>query len=338
MNFEAYVDRIRQRKNLNRQEAETFLGLMVDDDSLDDAELAGALTALTDKKVTVDEVCGFVDAMRARMIHVPDANAVIDTCGTGGDKAGTFNISTATAILLAGGGVSVAKHGNRAATSKCGSADVLEALGIPVDLTPEAAAQALADHGFVFLFAPLYHPALKRLSIVRRQLGFPTVFNLLGPLLNPAGVKRQVVGTFSTVNAQLLADVMAQIGSYEHVIVLTSDDGLDEASLDAPVNILEVKGDAITKTRIKAADYGLEPAPISALQGGDAAQNAKLITDALQPAETLSAHQRVIVFNAGLGFYVAGDTPTIEAGVKKATTVLTSRQGSAKLEELTVKA
>jgi anthranilate phosphoribosyltransferase len=337
MNFEAYVDRIKQRKNLSRQEAETFLGLMVDDGELSDEQLADALTALTDKKVTVDEVCGFVDAMRIRMVHVPDAKAVIDTCGTGGDKAGTFNISTAAAILLAGGGVSVAKHGNRAATSKCGSADVLEALGIPVDLTPAAAAQALADYGFVFLFAPLYHPSLKRLTIVRRQLGFPTVFNLLGPLLNPAGVKRQVIGTFSAVNARLLADVMARMGSYEHAIVLTSDDGLDEASLDAPVSILEVKGASVTKTKITAADYGLEPAPISALQGGDAARNARLITEALQPADSLSAHQRIIVFNAGLGFYVAGATPTIEDGVKKATVVLTNGQGSAKLKELTAR-
>ena len=334
MNFRKYVDKIKQRKDLSRQEAAAFLGLMVDDESLSDAELADALTALTDKRVTVDEVCGFVEAMRGRMVDVPDAGAAIDTCGTGGDKAGTFNISTAAAILLAGGGLKVAKHGNRAATSKCGSADVLESLGIPVDLAPEAAAQALAEHDFVFLFAPLYHPSLKRLAIVRRNLGFPTVFNLLGPLLNPAGVKRQIIGTFSAVNARLLADVMAQMGYYEHAIVLTSDDGLDEASLDGPVSILEVEGDTVTKTRIKAADYGLEPAPISELQGGDAATNARLIKTALEPAADLSAHQRIIILNAGLGFYVAGAAPTIEAGIKKATAVLQSGQAADKLKEL----
>ncbi len=333
MSFEDYVKQIKAGRDLDRTQAADFLSPILDDPNLSDGTITEALTALTKKTVTADEVCGFVDAMRARMVHVPNPVEAIDTCGTGGDGHGAFNISTAAAILLAAGGVKVAKHGNRAATSQCGSADVLEALGIPVDLQPAAAAQALDKHGFVFLFAPLYHPSLKRLAIIRKQLGFPTVFNLLGPLLNPAAVKRQVIGTFSMAKAELLATVAAQM-SYKHAIILTSEDGLDEASLSAPVDIFEVRGSSVAGQRLQAADYGLAPAPLSALKGGDAARNAKLVTAALQPAAKANAHQRIVVFNAGLGFYVAGRTPSIAAGIQKAAAVLASGAADAKLKEL----
>lgn len=333
MSFEDYINQIKAGHNMDRKQAANFLSPILDDAKLSDNSIAEALTALTKKTVTADEVCGFVDAMRTRMVHLPFKGQAIDTCGTGGDGHSTFNISTAAAILLAAGGVKVAKHGNRAATSQCGSADVLEALGIPVDLKPAAASRVLSKHGFVFLFAPLYHPALKRLAIVRKQLGFPTVFNLLGPLLNPAAVKRQVIGTFSLANAELLATVAARMG-YEHAIILTSEDGLDEASLSAPVEIFEVKGSSVVGQRLQAGEYGLEPALLSDLKGGGAAQNAKLVTAALRPAATLSAHQRIVVLNAGLGFYVAGQSSSIEDGVQKATETLTGGAASAKLKEL----
>lgn len=333
MSFEDHVKYISAGHNLDREQAAGFLTPILDDTNLSEESIAEALTALTKKAATADEVCGFVDAMRARMIHLPFRGQVIDTCGTGGDGHSTFNVSTAAAILLAAGGTKVAKHGNRAATSKCGSADVLEALGIPVDLEPKEAAKVLKNHGFVFLFAPLYHPSLKRLVIIRKQLGFPTIFNLLGPLLNPAAAKRQVIGTFSLANAELLAEVAAQM-NYEHAIILTSEDGLDEAGLGAPVTIFEVKGSSVSDRRLQASDYGLEPAPISALKGGDAAENAKLVTDALQPTNNLSAHQRIVIFNAGLGFYVAGQADSIEAGIKKARAVLASGAAAAKLKEL----
>ncbi len=333
MSFETYLKQIKSSRSLSRDEAKTFLGFIIEDESLPDSVVAEVLSALTEKGVNAEEICGFVDAMRMHMVHVPYTGQAIDTCGTGGDKTGTFNISTATALLLAAGGVTVAKHGNRAATSMCGSADVLEALSIPVDLSPETAARALNEQKFVFLFAPMYHPALKRLSMVRKQLGFATVFNLLGPLLNPAGVKRQVIGTFSLTNAKLLAEVASKMG-YEHAMVITSDDGLDEASLSAPVRVFEIKQDKISQSVLDATDYGLKPAPISALKGGDAAQNAKLITAALTPAKILSAHQEIIVFNAALGFYVAGSAASIEAGVKKSSQVLASGQSLAKLQEL----
>lgn len=335
MNFTDYLRLLLAHEHLDRNQAEEFLAFILDDQDLPEEHIAKALTALTEKGVDTEEVCGFVDAMRARMLHVPYHGQAIDTCGTGGDKKGAFNISTAAAILLAGGGVNVAKHGNRAATSKCGSADVLEALDIPVNLGPEDAAQYLSDHGFVFLFAPAYHPALKRLIGVRKSLGFPTVFNLLGPLLNPAGVKRQVLGTFSQKNAELLTEVMASIGGYEHAIVLTSEDGLDEASLESPVTIFEIKGKEVKQGSIKAGDYGLDSAPVSAMLGGDAEKNKQIITSALQPIEELSAHQRIIVFNAALGFYVAGKANTIEEGVRLAKDTLASGKAADKLKELT---
>jgi anthranilate phosphoribosyltransferase len=334
MSFAEYIDLLKGHKNLDRTQAREFLGYVLDDGQVTDEQIAEALTALTKQGATVDEIQGFIDAMRERMTPLPYKGDAIDTCGTGGDKSGTFNISTAAAIVLAGGGVTVAKHGNRAATSKCGSADVLEALGIPTDLPSEKALQELTGHGFVFLFAPLYHPALKRLAIVRKSLGFPTVFNLLGPLLNPAGVRRQVLGTFSQKNAELLAEVMSRM-DYEHALVLTSDDGLDEASLAAPVNIFEIRRSKVTKSRIMATDFGLEAAPVSDLAGGDSTTNAKIIKSALQPAKNLSTHQRVIALNAGLGFYVSGKAPTIEAGVRMATDVLQDGRAAAKLQELT---
>lgn len=334
MMFTEYVNLLRDHTDLQRAQAREFLGFILDDQQLTDAQVAEALTVLTQKSVAADEILGFVDAMRARMIHLPYEGQAIDTCGTGGDKSGTFNISTAAAIVIATGGVPVAKHGNRAATSKCGSADVLEALHVPTDAAPEEAARQLADHGFAFLFAPLYHPSLKRLAIVRKSLGFPTVFNLLGPLLNPAGVRRQVVGTFSLANAELLAEVMSRM-DYEHAIVLTSDDGLDEASLSAPINLFEVKRSAITKRKVQAADFGLETAHVSELAGDDAAQNARIITAALAPSKELSAQQRIIALNAGLGFYVAGKAATIEEGVRIARETMSSGDAAAKLKELT---
>ncbi len=333
MNFEDYLHTIKTGTDLGRIDAAQFLGFILDDQNLSDAQVATALRALTEKTPTVQEVCGFIDTMQARMKQVIAPQGTIDTCGTGGDKAGTFNISTAAAILLAAGGAPVAKHGNRAATSRCGSFDVLQALGICVDLEPVAAAQYLARHDFVFLFAQVYHPSLKRLAMVRKQLDFPTVFNLLGPLLNPAGVKRQVIGTFSIENARLLAAVIAKM-DYEHALVITSEDGLDEASLQAPVRVFEITASKISESTIQAIDFGLQPAPISALQGADATQNAQILTAAFQPASMLSTHQSIILLNAGLGFYVSAKTKTIAEGIQLAQETLQSGRANAKLQEL----
>ncbi len=334
MKFEQYLNQVKAGKSLGRQAAEKFLASILDDKAIRDEQIARALTALTKKGETTAEILGCIDAMRARMIHVEADAGAIDLCGTGGDKSGTFNISTAADIVLAAGGVKVAKHGNRSASSKCGSADVLEALHIPIDLGPEEAARTLRAKGFVFLFAQKYHPALKRLAAVRKSLGFPTVFNLLGPLLNPSGVKHQVIGTYNPGHALKLCEVAANM-SYEHAIILHSEDGLDEVSLAAPTHLFELRGESVVELRIRPEDFGLEPASLAELQEReDAAGNAQLITDALQPSEQFTPHQRVIVLNAALGFYVSGQAGSIASGVELAKRAISSGYALVKLNDL----
>ena len=227
----------------------------------------------------------------------------------------------------------MAKHGNRNASSRCGSADVLETLNIPVDFDPETAAKKLDEDKFVFLFAQKYHPSLKKLAIVRKKLGFPTVFNILGPLLNPASVKRQVIGTYSLDNAKMIAEVVSRL-NYEHAIVLVSEDGLDEASLSAPTNIFDIRGVKVENYQIKPEDYGLDAADKAELLGGDAKTNAKIIREVMEPAEALSAAQRVVVLNAALGFYVSGFSETIDAGIEKSTDIINSGKARQKLTDL----
>lgn len=334
MSFETQLMELKKGTDFTRVGAECFLSYVLDNESVTDEQIADMLTALTNKTLLADELSGFIDAMRARMVKLKPVSGAIDTCGTGGDKSGTFNISTASAILVSAAGIPVAKHGNRAATSKCGSADVLEALNIPVDLSYDMAGEYLKKNDFVFLFAPLYHPSLKRLAVVRRQLGFPTVFNLLGPLLNPASVKRQVIGTFSFKNAELIAQVVAQM-DYEHAIVLASQDGLDEASLSAPVDIFEICGSKVSALTISGTDYSLKHVDRSELIGGDAIKNASITKAVMKPSEQLSSQQEIVVFNAGIALYVSGKTDTIQAGVELAKTTLSSGKGNEKLHLLT---
>ncbi len=271
--------------------------------------------------------------MRARMINIDGGSDGVDTCGTGGDKSGTFNISTASAITLAAGGVKVAKHGNRSASSKCGSTDVLEALNIPIDVSPEVAKHRLSEDNFVFLFAQKYHPSLKKLAVVRKQIGFPTVFNILGPLLNPASVKRQVIGTFNMENAEMIADIASRL-NYEHVVVLVSEDGLDEASLSAPTNIFDIRNSAINQYQVAPEDFDIKPAKKSELIGGTASENADIIRAALSPEGAMLATQRIVVLNAGIAFYVAGFSDSIHDGVKRASEVISSGKAEIKLSEL----
>lgn len=332
MSFTEYLQAVKSSANLSRADAAECLGYVLDDETIPEADIADFLLALNELDITVDTVCGFLDAMKARMTTIQAPEGTIDTCGTGGDKSGTFNISTAAAIVLAAGGVYVAKHGNRAASSQCGSSDVLEALSIPINASPQMAEECLQKLRFTFLFAQRYHPALKRLGGIRRQLGQPTVFNLLGPLLNPAGVKRQVIGTFSLANAELIAQVVAKMDT-EHVLVITSDDGLDEASLSSPVQVFEIQKDQIKHLVLRAEDYGLADAPRQELLGGDATENASIIVDTLS-ADTANAKQRIVAFNAGLGFYVAGNASTIQAGIELAQATIASGSAAKKLQEL----
>jgi len=279
---------IEGRAILTREEARALMQQILTG-HLSDIEIAALLGALAARGETATEIAGFVDAMRIAATPLPLEEAerlqLVDTCGTGGDSSGTFNISTAAALLAAAAGATVAKHGNRAVTSQTGSADVLEALGIPVDLSPKAAATALRTHRFAFLHAPTLHPAMKAVMPVRRALGIRTVFNILGPLTNPAGASAQVMGVYSPHLVPLVAEAMALLGTRHAFVVhgdkgadVPSKTGLDELSISGPSHLAEVHNGIVTLSTITPEDAGLQRAPFDALQGGNAHTNAAILT------------------------------------------------------------
>ncbi|MGH7687707.1 MAG: anthranilate phosphoribosyltransferase, partial [Candidatus Dormibacteria bacterium] len=236
--------------------------------------LIGALlAAMRTKGETVDEICGMVESMRAHATAVQLKREAVDTCGTGGDGSLTFNISTTAAMVAAGAGARVAKHGNRAASSRCGSADVLEALGVVIALPPAGVSACVEAAGMGFFFAPAYHPAMRHAGPVRSELGIRTVFNVLGPLANPAGVRRQALGVADPAMAPLMAGVLQQLG-HQHALVFTGAGGLDELGLDGPSQCFEVTPQGVTEQAIDPAALGLAPAGADQLRGGDAAENA----------------------------------------------------------------
>jgi anthranilate phosphoribosyltransferase len=275
---------IEHRDLLSREQATQLLNLILAGHA-SEIEVAALVGAIAARGETAAELAGFVDTMRAAATPVPldeaERSQLVDTCGTGADASGTFNISTAAALVAAAAGATVAKHGNRAITSTCGSADVLEALGIPVTLSPAAAAAALRTHRFAFLHAPTLHPAMKAVQPVRRALGIRTVFNVLGPLTNPAGARAQVMGVYASHLVPIVAEAMLLLG-VRHALVVHGIDtstnaGLDELSISGPTDIAEVHNGAIAYTRIAPAELGLTPAPLESLRGGDAATNAAIL-------------------------------------------------------------
>jgi anthranilate phosphoribosyltransferase len=282
---------------------------------------------------TVDELSGFVQAMRAMSKPVPlseqERDELVDTCGTGSDGQGTFNISTAAALVAAAAGVKVAKHGNRGVTSKCGSADVLEALGIPVDLSPELAVECLRQTGFMFLYAPALHPAMKRVQPVRRALGFRTIFNLAGPLANPAGAKAQVVGVFAGID--LVAESLARLG-VRHAFVVHGRDGLDELTLNGISEVAEVRKHTVRNFTLEPADAGLQQAPLTALQGCDAAGNSLLIEKILQGEP--GPMRDVVLLNAAAALVIAGRAVDFAGGALCAADAIDSGAGLRLLDQL----
>src|SRR6202522_87224 len=267
---------------LTQQQGYSALREMLEGDA-SDVEIASLLTAIATRGATAEELSGFVQAMRSmsRRVGLSEAEReqLVETCGTGSDGQGTFNISTAAALVAAAAGVKVAKHGNRGLTSKCGSADVLDALGGAGELEPGKAVECLRQTGFMFLYAPAMHPALKRVQPVRRALGFRTIFNLAGPLANPAGAKAQVVGVFTGLS--LVAASLAMLG-VRHAFVVHGLDGLDELSLNGVSDVAEVREHTVRNFSVEAGDTGLQAAPLSALAGGDAQANAAMIVKILE--------------------------------------------------------
>lgn len=308
------LTRIMNRQDLSQTEALYFMETVLNND-IKPEQLAALLCCLKMKGETQSEILGMILAMRQRAVILKNASDAIDVCGTGGDQLGTFNISTAVAFVVAGGGVKVAKHGNRAVSSRSGSADVLEALGVTISLSPSQASAVLQKVGLVFLFAPTYHPAMRHAAAVRKSLGIPTIFNKLGPFCNPARVRHQLIGIPNTQEAKLLASVATQL-PYQRVLIASSHDGLDEVSISAPTTIIEVATGRKTTYIIKPSDFGLKTSPIKALQGGSAQKNANIIRSILNG--DVGGQRDIVVLNAGCALYAAQKVATIHEGVERA--------------------
>ena len=269
------------------------------------AGIAGLLTALRSKGETVNEITGFARALRESMTRVSTGGKIVaDTCGTGGDSRGTFNISTAAAFVAAGAGIPVAKHGNRSISSKCGSADVLEALGVRIDMAKEQAEKCLAETGIVFLFAPHYHPAMKHVAPVRKELGIRTIFNILGPLANPAGAAAQVIGTPRENLVGILSKTLQKLNSKEGTCtIVLSENGYDELVLQGKETAMEIHNGRLKKISLGPKDFGLKKASLAVLKGGDAKENSRILVDFLQGKR--KDLEDVILANAALAIYCA---------------------------------
>lgn len=295
------------------------------------AQFGALVTALRLKGETVDEIAGLAKTMRAKAVPVTVAGPLVDTCGTGGDGSATFNISTTAAFVVAGAGLKVAKHGNRAMSSQCGSADVLEALGVKLELTAEQVQRCLEEVGMGFMFAPAFHPAMKYAAAPRREIGIRTVFNILGPLTNPAGAKAQVLGVAEGSLVKKLALALQGLGCH-HALVVHGEDGLDEITITGKTKICEVKGDSIKSYSLSPEDLGLPRASSDSLKGGTADENATLLRSIL--AGVPGPQRDVVLMNAAAAL-VAGDmAQSLQQGLDLAREALDSGHALAKLEQL----
>jgi anthranilate phosphoribosyltransferase len=310
----AALAKLTQRADLLDDDVEAALGAILDGQA-SDALAAGFLVALRTKGETTDELAALVRTMRRYGDEVAVAPGAIDTCGTGGDRSGTINVSTMAALIAAGAGARVVKHGNRAASSRCGSADVLEALGVAIDLGPDGVARCVADAGVGFCFAPRYHPAMRFLGPVRRELGVATTFNFLGPLANPARVTRQAVGVSDERMAARMLGALRELGS-ERVLVFHGDDGLDELTTTTTSTVHELVDGVVRTFTVDPADLGFARVGAEQLQGGDAAANAAAVREVLDGVA--GPRRDVALLNAAAALVVAEVAPDLAAGVEEA--------------------
>lgn len=308
--FKAIIGKVATGAELTREEAAAAFNRMMSGDATP-SQMGGLLMALRVRGETVDEITGAAGAMRAKMLGVRAPDDAIDIVGTGGDGSGSVNVSTCAAFIVAGAGVPIAKHGNRALSSKSGSADVLAALGVRIDLTPEQVGRCIAQAGIGFMFAPAHHPAMKNVGPTRVELATRTIFNLLGPLSNPAGVKRQMVGVFSRQWVEPLARVLRNLGS-EAVWVVHGSDGLDEITLSGPTFVAALDQGEVTTFEITPEDAGLARVPAEALRGGDAEANAAGLRGVLEGKH--GAYRDVALINAAAALIVAGRAKTLKEG------------------------
>ncbi|HYI07833.1 MAG TPA: anthranilate phosphoribosyltransferase [Thermoanaerobaculia bacterium] len=318
--------------HLGRDEMHEVFGQVMDGQT-SDVQKSALLIALRMKGETAEEITGAAMAMRERVTPIADVDRtnLVDTCGTGGDGRGTFNVSTVAALVAAGAGANVAKHGNRAVSSSCGSADLLAALGVNIDLDAPRMAAVLRQVGIAFLFAPKLHPAMSAVAGVRRELGVRTIFNVLGPLTNPAFARRQVLGVFAERLVETVARVLAALGA-DHALVVHSRDGLDEISVSASTLVCEVRDGEVRTYEVTPEELGLRTHSIEELAGGDARRNAEIARSILGGEE--GARHDIVIANAGAALYVGGLAPSIRDGIALAHESLISGRAMVKLQEL----
>jgi anthranilate phosphoribosyltransferase len=327
-----FLARLVRREDLSRAEAFDLLEALLDADATD-AQISGALVALAAKGETVDELTGMAEGLRSRAVRVISQHqCFIDTAGTGSSRAKTFNISTAAAFVIAGAGLPVAKHGNRAASSKSGSADLLTALGVNVSAIPLVSENALNEIGICFMFAPLFHGATARVAGIRRQLGIHTTFNLLGPLSNPAGAPRQIIGVWRQDLAEKLALVLSGLGT-ERAWVVHGDDGLDEITLAGKTQVAEAQNGSVKTFEIGPQDFGFEVGAIEHLRGGDAEANAEIVSAVLS-GDRRDEARALVVMNAAAALFLGGAAVDLREGAKLATDAIDSGEARRKLELL----
>ena len=328
--FRALIGKVATGAALTREESAGAFEQMMSGEATP-SQMGALLMALRVRGETVDEITGAVSAMRAKMLRVSAPPDAVDVVGTGGDASGSFNISTCAALIVAGAGVPVAKHGNRALSSRSGAADVLSALGVKIDLAPDAIAHCISEAGIGFMFAPAHHPAMKNVAATRVELGTRTIFNLLGPLSNPAGVKRQMIGVFSRQWTQPLAQVLKNLGA-ERVWVVHGSDGLDEITTSGPTSITALEDGAVKSFEISPEELGLRKVKPEALRGGDAAANAQAVLNVLKGQA--SAFRDVALLNAAAALVVAGKCKTLKDGLHVAAHSVDSGEAEGRLDRL----
>ena len=326
------LNRLIAREDLTQTEAAALLAEMMSDNT-SDAEIAATLLALAAKGETEEELAGFAETMRERAARVTTRHErFVDTCGTGGSAAKTFNISTASAFVVAAAGVPVAKHGNVGVTTKAGSADVLRALGLKIELTPKRVAESLDSIGIGFMFAPLHHASTRRVAQVRRELGVRTIFILLGPLTNPAGAPFQIVGASHPTAGERLARALARLGA-RRAWVVRGEDGLDEITLAGRTIVYEASSDGVRKFEVAPEDFGLRRATLDGLRNGSADENARVIR-AVLAGERRDAARDLVLANAAAALYITGASMSLPGAVELASQAINEGKALAKLEAL----
>lgn len=331
MKVQNYLDLIKTNEGLTGEQSKNLLGLLMQGDTQPE-EIAKTLKALAQKGETVDEIVGFAEGMRELILEVKASEKAIDIVGTGGDGSNSFNISTVSALVVAACGVPVAKHGNRAASSKCGSADVLEALGVNINLTPEKAEQVLDKVGMVFLFAPMFHPAMRIVGPIRKELKIRTIFNYLGPFLNPAKVKRMLLGVANLELVEKFLQIAKKL-NFDHLIIVSSDDGMDEISIADKTTAFELKNGKVERFIIDPQELGFGKYSKYDLVGGEPKLNAQIVKDILSGKEK-GAKKDAVILNSAYGLLVAGKVSKVNEGIKLASETISSGKAKNILNDL----